>query len=52
MLAGYFLATSVSGTGRGCRVERPELSGSVPPGIRRTDKLSLWRGRTLERGTR
>ena len=44
MLAGYFLATSVSGTGRGCRVERPELSGSVPPGIRRTDKLSLWRG--------
>ena len=29
-----------------------ELSGRVPPGIRRTDKLSLWRGRTLERGGR
>ena len=26
------------------KIGRPELSGSVPPGIRRTDKLSLWRG--------
>ena len=52
MLAGYFLATSIPGTGRAHRVERPELSGSVPPGIRRTDKLSLWRGWPLERRVR
>ena len=52
MLAGYFLATSVPGTGRAHRVERPELSGGVPPGIRWPDQLSLWRGRTLERGAR
>ena len=48
----FCLPVSVSGTVRGCRGERPELSRGVPPGIRRADKLSLWRGRTLERGAR
>ena len=44
MTCFFYAPFSLSGTGRGCRVERPELSGSVPPGIRRTDKLSLWHG--------
>ena len=48
----FYFPTGVSGTGRGCRGERPELPRSVPPGIRRTDKLSLWRCWPLERGAR
>ena len=34
------------------RVERPELSGSVPPGIRWPNQLSLWRCWPLERRVR
>ena len=50
---GYlWLFLSISGTGRAHRVERPELSGSVPPGIRWPDQLSLWRCWPLERRTR
>ena len=48
----FCLPLSVPGTGRAYWVERPELSGSVPPGIRRTDKLSLWRCWPLERRVR
>ena len=52
ILICYSFYASVSGTGRAHRVERPELSGSVPPGIRLPNQLSLWRGWPLERGAR
>ena len=42
----------ITGTGRAHRVERPELSGSVPPGIRWPNQLSLWRCWPLERRVR
>ena len=48
----FCLPPSVSGTGRAHRVERPELSGSVPPGIRWPNQLSLWRCWPLERRVR
>ena len=37
ILSCYSFHSSVPGTGRGCRRERPELSGSVPSGIRWSD---------------
>ena len=43
ILSCYFFHASVSGTGHAYRVERPELSGSVPPRIRWPDQLLLWR---------
>ena len=51
-LGYYHYRFSVSGTGRAHRVERPELSGSVPPGIRWPNQLSLWRCWPLERRVR
>ena len=48
----FCLPPSIPGTGRAHRVERPELSGSVPPGIRWPNQLSLWHGWSLERRVR
>ena len=52
ILRCYSFHASVPGTGRAHRVERPELSGSVPPGIRWPNQLSLWRCWPLERRVR
>ena len=52
MTCFFYAPFSLPGTGRAHRVERPELSGNVSSGIRRTDQLALWCGRTLERRVR
>ena len=52
ILTYYHFDISIPGTGRAHRVERPELSGRVPPGIRWPDQLSLWRCWSLERRVR